>query len=141
MALTSCAECGQQVSTSAKACPHCGAPGPAVPPLPGTPTRPTKSSYVPGWVVLLTFIGLAVGIWWMVGGSVDSPPAPQPKIETQAGKDADAGMGAVLVARDTVKSMLKDPESAKFARQFAVKTDKGAIVACGEVNEIGRAHV
>lgn len=26
MALVKCDECGQQVSTSARACPHCGAP-------------------------------------------------------------------------------------------------------------------
>jgi uncharacterized OB-fold protein len=28
MALTKCAECGQPVSTRARACPHCGAPPP-----------------------------------------------------------------------------------------------------------------
>ena len=29
MALTECRECGKQVSTDAKACPHCGTPDPA----------------------------------------------------------------------------------------------------------------
>lgn len=28
MALTKCSECGQQVSTKARTCPHCGAPSP-----------------------------------------------------------------------------------------------------------------
>lgn len=134
MALTSCVECGQQISTNARTCPHCGAPGPVVPPLPGTSKKAVKSNYVPGWIVLLTFAGLGTFIWWMAGGSVDSSPASPPKVVTQADKDADAGMRAVMVARSTVKSMLKDQDSAKFTNQFAVKTDKSAIVACGEVN-------
>lgn len=29
MALTTCKDCGQQVSTSAKTCPHCGTPAPS----------------------------------------------------------------------------------------------------------------
>ncbi len=31
MSLTTCQECGREVSTEATACPHCGAPGPAGP--------------------------------------------------------------------------------------------------------------
>lgn len=31
MSLTTCRECGREVSTEAVACPHCGAPGPAGP--------------------------------------------------------------------------------------------------------------
>jgi hypothetical protein len=30
MSLTACVECGRQVSSTADACPHCGAPSPSV---------------------------------------------------------------------------------------------------------------
>jgi hypothetical protein len=43
MALISCRECGQSVSTEAVACPHCGAPQqrPVPPPLPAPPAEQT----------------------------------------------------------------------------------------------------
>lgn len=85
-------------------------------------------------MVLLTFVCLGLFIWWKVSGSSEPESAPPPKIETQADKDKDAGMDAVIAARTTVQSMLKDADSAKFTRQFAVKTERGAIVACGKVN-------
>ena len=34
MALTSCKECGKQISTDARACPHCGCPRPGITVLP-----------------------------------------------------------------------------------------------------------
>lgn len=139
MALTKCPECGQSVSTTAPTCPHCGARGPFAPPLPMTKAEQkaaAKANHVPGGVVLLTFVCLGAFIWWKAGGSDDAASmAPDtPKVETQADKDRDAGMTAVYAARETVKTMLKDPDSAKFSNQFAVKTAKGGFAACGEVN-------
>lgn len=134
MALTICPECDKQVSTVAKACPHCGSPGPFVPRLPATAKESAKADHVPGGMVLLTFICLGIFIWWKAGGSSEPTPESPPKVETQADKDRDSGIDAVIAARATVQSMLKDSDSAKFTRQFAVKTDKGAIVACGKVN-------
>lgn len=134
MALTICPECHQQVSTGAKGCPHCGSPGPFVPQAPTSPKETAKANHVSGGIVLLTFICLGAFIWWKAGGSSEAASATPPKVETQADKDNDAGMEAVMAARATVQTMLKDADSAKFTRQFAVKTTKGAIVACGTVN-------
>lgn len=84
----------------------------------------------------LMFLSLGAGAVWFIHRQLNPAPdvVPTPKVETQADRDRDAGMGAVIAARTAVKSMLKDADSAKFIRQFAVKTDKGLIVACGEVN-------
>ena len=48
-------ECGGNVSTEAKQCPHCGKPGPFVPPT------PAKGDYTVAW--LISFVVTAVGLW------------------------------------------------------------------------------
>lgn len=68
MALVPCRECGQQVSTEAKTCPHCGVADPAGKPTPARPPSatpaPTGSSAVEkgclgclGLFIVLVIIG------------------------------------------------------------------------------------
>lgn len=40
MALVKCPDCGKEVSTEAKACPHCGRPSTSSTPTQPTPTQP-----------------------------------------------------------------------------------------------------
>lgn len=53
MAMTTCKECGKQVSTEAKACPHCGAAAPA--------KRKAKSG-IGKWLLIVFAIGLVAMI-------------------------------------------------------------------------------
>ena len=51
MALVQCKECGREVSSSARKCPHCGVPGPGV----------VISKTV--WQVLGVLLAIAVGLF------------------------------------------------------------------------------
>ena len=59
MALHPCHECGQQLSTEAASCPHCGAPGPAASlPVGATPAQRDRKTALGAGGVLV--IGLVV---------------------------------------------------------------------------------
>lgn len=61
MALTSCRECGKQVSTDAKTCPNCGTPGPAIRRAPVVPKKASawkKYSNIRLPVLLVFALGL-----------------------------------------------------------------------------------
>lgn len=49
MALTTCRECGKQVSTDAKTCPHCGT---------STPAKKTAKGGIGKWLLIVFAIGL-----------------------------------------------------------------------------------
>lgn len=91
MALVKCPDCGTDVSDAAPACVRCGRPI-AAPPLIGTKTAPgpaakaKRSNAVPGWLVILTFIGLG---WYIYdqAGSGDSGSSTA-SAETSAQPDA-----------------------------------------------------
>ncbi|HKP76185.1 MAG TPA: TonB family protein [Longimicrobiaceae bacterium] len=66
MALVSCPECGEYVSSAAPACPHCGYPNPglasrAAPAPPGAGPSPRGLS--PGWIIA----GILAALMLMVG--------------------------------------------------------------------------
>ena len=63
MALTKCRECGKEVSTEAKACPHCGASKPA----------PSQAS---PWVGAVVLAAIIAGVWSAFSSSGKPPPAP-----------------------------------------------------------------
>lgn len=83
MAMTSCRECGQPVSTEASACPHCGvgsptaAPSSTVVPSAPAPARSSRSTVV--WLVGGGVVAVLVGGYflgksqgWFPAGSIDS---------------------------------------------------------------------
>jgi len=80
MALTKCLDCGHDVSTSAAACPNCGAPVKAVgpPPLPAVPPPPpVKSKRKVLWAVLIAACCLLlVLILFAIIGSHSETPRP-----------------------------------------------------------------
>ena len=124
MALVKCKECGNQVSTKAKACPTCGA------------KVPKKTSIVT-WCVL----GVIVLV---VGNAIINPAPPKPpKTQEQIAQEAESAKLkeeeskrrteraiAESRAKESVLALLKDPDSAKFGT--VVVTDSG--IVCGYVN-------
>src|SRR5688572_31738471 len=86
MALRPCRECGFQISTEAKTCPHCGTPAPAA-------TR-TPISAGMGCLIIVGFLVLMVTLF----DSSDSPSKPDPK-EIQRQQD----MVAAAIQNDSVE--------------------------------------
>lgn len=72
MALISCRECGNQVSTEAPVCPKCGAPVARQPvgrPMPER--KPTNPWMIIGWIiVLLLLLPLATCVMVIGGGAM-----------------------------------------------------------------------
>lgn len=54
-------ECGGNVNTEAKQCPHCGKPGPFTPPAPPAPAVLPQVLLA----IVLTVVGLAIVVWLM----------------------------------------------------------------------------
>lgn len=68
MAIKPCRECGQQVSTEAAACPHCGVPSPT-----GAPPRPEPQPQ-PQVIVEGTSVGrVATGVFSGILGCFVAP--------------------------------------------------------------------
>ena len=91
MAIKPCKECGAPVSDKAESCPMCGAKQP-------------KETSVLTWICV-GMLGLAAMIWFFSDHTPNSSsePSPQMKIlQTQASTQV------------AVRSILKDPDSAKF---------------------------
>ena len=66
MALTTCSECGKEISKKAESCPHCGEPG----------SKPFKLG-CGGAIVIILFLG------WL-GSNVSPPPKPVAKVNEKA---------------------------------------------------------
>ena len=76
MALQSCRECGQQVSTEAATCPRCGVPNPTASP-PVASTQGDKRRSLGIWIFLfLVVVVLAVGSLLPDSGKGGSSEAP-----------------------------------------------------------------
>ena len=56
MALINCAECGQQISDKATACPHCGAPPDIYSEVLGMPNETVGASVHAGWIHAATHV-------------------------------------------------------------------------------------
>ena len=127
MALTNCRECGQQVSTEATACPHCGAPSPARPSLGrATPDAsqprlgpPQPKSTVPDLAIgCLLALGVLVVI--IVAGLTGAPQPGSPK------------------RADDVPDRKDGFEASSFCQQHACKSDGQWLLQGGGVNHAYR---
>lgn len=108
MALQSCRECGERVSSEAPTCPHCGATDPA-----GTgaragaralPTAPEKrKTGCAAWGCLGVIVIGAVGA---IVGAINDPPA--------VAADRNNASNASGACHSFVEGRLKAPRSAKF---------------------------
>lgn len=96
MTLHPCRECGQQVSTQAAACPHCGAPGPAAGrPVASRPSTAAKRRpLTTGGLIVLFLVVLVVAANLLPnGGRVGTSAAstvgtPDDSVATQDGRAA-----------------------------------------------------
>lgn len=124
MPLVKCAECGREISYSAKACPGCGAKPPKRP-----MSRSTKA--------LLGLLGVAI-----VGGIVASHVAEQLEADRLAAlspaersavdrnKNAAAARSALaLTAAQAIKKAAKNPASITFS---TLRVNDAGTVACAE---------
>lgn len=68
MALKPCRECGNEVSTEAATCPHCGVAGPAGPVNPNA-----EQPGVSKWVKVLGAVAVVAVLMMMFGGEEDEP--------------------------------------------------------------------
>lgn len=102
MALVACPECGHTVSTTAQACPSCGAVPTPAPVLPVSPPLLTRA----GWATLILLGGAgAVVVLILIAGM----KSPSPK-EREKGKERDA---IALCWKDYERKSL-DPATKRF---------------------------
>jgi len=88
MALSTCKECGAQVSTEAKSCPHCGVKAPAQRPSSAPSVLTKKYTMSPTLKILLAvmFVGLIANV--MIGAR--RPVQPRDSRQVEAAKPVDA---------------------------------------------------
>jgi hypothetical protein len=158
MALIACHDCGNQVSTTARACPQCGADIKArgTRPNPSPPISSHRNVSIPliiGIILMPYFFAWfllregyskqsrMLGLGWLVLVVVifaisqrDLSSADKSHGSTSSKVDVDPARAdkdlAAARARSIVPSALKDPSSAEFENVWGVS----ATVACGLVN-------
>lgn len=111
MALIECPECGRNVSTKAKSCPHCGA---------RMPYRPS--------LAFILIAGLIVV--FAVKANYDSghDTAPAPTAAERAAKEAEQRRYlAVAIVAKKVKNAMRDPESVVWE---SIRADEKAETVC-----------
>lgn len=109
MPLTPCPECGQQISTLAATCPHCGAPQSADPEklAAGVPAEARRSGPGVGKILgygCLTVVG-AVVVLALLGSLVP---------ESEKSKERERNINAIAACQVAVERRLKSPSTAKF---------------------------
>lgn len=139
MTLITCKECKHQISSTAAACPHCGA------------KRKPQTSAVT-WLVAIVFgvpcLGSIVIAPVLQQRAARAERAayermtPEQKAAFDARKKSEqaeadlksAAYAAIELAKIKVRAALKDPDSAKFGSVSAKQTPAGGIIVCGSVN-------
>lgn len=114
MALKPCRECGTQVSTTAKACPSCGA-------------KVRRFG-------LFGILGIGMASMFSIGLVVNAfqernapPQTADQKIEAKSYELIERG-------KEAIRQRMKDPDSAKFRAVYFHLGREGVPVTCGEVN-------
>lgn len=129
MALITCPDCGKGFSDQAAACPNCGRPNtsPARAPAPAKEEAKKKLGCVSSGAVVLVVVLIIGAIAGQSGGGASSSPG--------ANTTGDAYQDGVKIseAEGKVKALLRDPESANFQHEIAVRHQHG-IAVCGQVN-------
>lgn len=112
MALVTCRECKAQISTSAKACPQCGA---------------KRSAGIGcGGIVLAGILLVSLATCISGGGSKDTPEGPPLTAAEQAAKDRrDRERGAVAMATKVLRQSMKDPKSFELERALFMQDGSG----------------
>ena len=115
MALKPCHECGKQISTTAKACAHCGAP-------------PEKKTSTVTWAVLaLIVIGVAMSAF--TPSATVAPPIPKTPEEIAAEAASEARFQKTVLVAASIKKSMREPESVKWE---SILTNDDASLVCIE---------
>lgn len=101
MALTKCRECGGQVSTTAKACPSCGAE---------MPRRTSMMTWILAAPIALFVFSCTFGL----GGGGRKPEPPRTPEQLAQDKAQSAISDAKWQCRQYIEPRLKAPSTAKF---------------------------
>lgn len=111
MAMTTCKECGKEISTTAAACPHCGA-----------------KPYKPSGCMIVVIAGAAL---LLISSMIDNKPAPPPKTAEQLAQDAskEAAFQKVVGALQTIKRTNRNPNSVTWE---SVRANDDASLICVE---------
>jgi len=118
MALITCHECKQQISSEAKVCPQCGA-------------KPKKSIGI-GGIVLVAIVGVLAYSCAGGGGGSASSKKPKSAAEIQADKE----LNTAIAAGRVLKKQAKDPSSFKM-ESFVLFPGGGACYEYRAKNSFG----
>lgn len=150
MALITCKECDNDISSQATGCPRCGAPVGGVAAASSRPAHRKVSiplgigilflPYIFAWFLLrrgYSTTARVVGFGWLVLIAVIitiSQPTPESQKATDSQVDVDPQRvdkdRAAYMAKQAVPTAMKDPSSAEFGKIWGMS----ATVACGFVN-------
>ena len=124
MAVSNCKECGRQVSSKAKACPHCGAKAPK-----------TTSIFS---VVLVSLLVFAVYTGYVPDSTNSNSVKNTSSTPTSEKKDERSQRTKEYLwieeGKDSVRAKLKDADSAKFKNVYFFRGSRNIPVTCGDVN-------
>lgn len=113
MALQPCRECGQQVSTEAASCPHCGTPNPTgIPPKQKPAEKEKAGCGKAGCLGLIVFAMIVWAIGELGGGG--SEPSPE---EVARAAERDRMFNAQFACENAVEARLVSPRTAKFSQE------------------------
>lgn len=129
MSVKKCKECGNQVSTKAKKCPHCGAKA---------PKRTSVLVWILAGVVGLLFYMSGQGHFEGSRVKAETSLSPEKiaaiKMEAKRRAQESFEMDQIYDAKKAVRNSLKDSGSAQFKSVFFNQTKKGGAVVCGQIN-------
>ena len=120
MALKPCRECGAQVSTEAKTCPHCGVGNPTAKP----PMRTTGA----GWLIVIAAIGGV--IYWVSSSSGSDSGKAVPAAASMSASAAlsSSTIGALAAASSSPARVVAPPPTATCATDYTVCKDNADLV-------------
>ncbi len=115
MALKKCKECGKEISTKAKECPHCGVPA-------------KKKAGCGSIALVLLGLLIIISILGSLGSKESKTTTPEKSVGTSnkpisTWKERDNSLLAYGMIEDYVKNRLKSPSSADFPGLFDGKAD------------------
>lgn len=111
MALVICGECGKEISTEAKACPHCGA------------KPPYRPSFALVMIAILLF-AFGFNVLFDRGGSPSIPKTAEQIALDEAEKRRN--LTVAIIAKE-LKNTLREPQSVEW---ISMSTDDNAEVVC-----------
>src|SRR6476469_7596301 len=115
MALVACSECSKEVSTQARACPHCGA-------------KRAKSAGPIAYIFAGLFF-LIVFKSCSIERRADTRTSDQIAAANAAEKDYQARLVSAATVMASIKASLRDPQSVQWS---SVKSDAEGTVVCVE---------